>query len=147
MSIDLSPIVLQREGLTEAMTWLAFRMKEQYGLHVELDAKERFDHLDNHVRMLLFRSVRELLFNVVKHAGVLHATVTLERTEENNRITVRDDGKGFDANVVMKAPQLAHGLLIIQDRLKLLGCHMNIISKPNQGTWIVIEIPTERASA
>jgi signal transduction histidine kinase len=147
LSIDLSPIVLQREGLTEAMTWLAFRMKEQYGLHVELDAKERFDHLDNHVRMLLFRSVRELLFNVVKHAGVLHATVTLERTEENSRITVRDDGKGFDANVVMKAPQLAHGLLIIQDRLKLLGCHMNIISKPNQGTWIVIEIPTERASA
>jgi PAS domain S-box-containing protein len=147
LSIDLSPIVLQGEGLTEAMTWLAFRMKEQYGLHVELDAKERFDHLDNHVRMLLFRSVRELLFNVVKHAGVLNATVTLERTEVNSRITVGDDGKGFDADVVMKDPQLAHGLLIIQDRLNLLSCQMNIISKPNQGTRIVIEIPAERASA
>ena len=147
LSIDLSPIVLQGEGLTEAMTWLAFRMKEQYGLHVELEAKERFNHLDNHVRMLLFRSVRELLFNVVKHAGVLHATVTLERMEKNSRITVGDDGKGFEADVVMKNPQVAHGLLIIQDRLNLLGCHMDITSRPNEGTQIVIEIPNERASA
>src|SRR5687768_10961757 len=50
LSIDLSPIVLQGEGLVEALTWLSFRMKEQYGLQVDLDAKEKLDQVDSHVR-------------------------------------------------------------------------------------------------
>jgi PAS domain S-box-containing protein len=147
LSIDLSPIVLHGEGLTEAMTWLAFRMKEQYGLQVDIEAKESLNHLNNHVRMLLFHSVRELLFNVVKHAGVLHSKVTLEKQEGNSRITVSDDGKGFDTEAVLNNTQAAHGLLIIQDRLTLLGCRMKIRAKPEEGTHIVIDIPAERASA
>ena len=46
----------------------------------------------------------------------------------------------------MGNPQAAHGLLIIQDRLNLLGCHMELISKPGEGTRIVIELPVERKS-
>ena len=67
--------------MTEAIVWLASRMKEQYGLQVDLEAKEIFNHLDNHMRMLLFQAVRELLFNVVKHAGILQAKVTLEQVD------------------------------------------------------------------
>ena len=146
LSIDLSPIVLQGEGLAEAMTWLSFRMKEQYGLQVDLVVKEELNEVDKHMRMLLFQSIRELLFNVVKHAGVLQARVTLERVNGRPTITVSDDGKGFDAEAVLGNPQAAHGLLIIQDRLNLLGCHMNLISSPGEGTRIVIELPIERKS-
>ncbi len=121
LSIDLSPIVLQGEGLVEALTWLAFRMKEQYGLQVDLDAKEDLHQVDSHMRMLLFQSIRELLFNVVKHAGVLQATVTLEQVNGRPCITVSDDGKGFDSEAVLGNLQAAHGLLIIQERLKLAG--------------------------
>ncbi|HUE98083.1 MAG TPA: PAS domain S-box protein [Anaerolineales bacterium] len=147
LSIDLSPIILHGEGLTEAMTWLAFRMKEQHGLQVELEAKEDFKLLDDHMRMLLFRSLRELLFNVVKHAGTLEAKVTLEQINERCCITVSDEGKGFDAEAIMKDPNIAHGLLIIQDRLTLLGCRMELTSKPGEGTRILIEAPLERTSA
>ena len=143
LSIDLSPIVLQGEGLIEAMTWLAFRMKEQYGLQVDLEAKEKLDRLDNHMRMLLFQSIRELLFNVVKHSGVSQAKVTLEQLNGRPRITVSDDGKGFDAEVILSNLQTAHGLLIIQDRLHLLGCRMELVSKPGEGTRITIELPIE----
>jgi PAS domain S-box-containing protein len=146
LSIDLSPIVLQGEGLAEAMTWLAFHMKEQYGLQVDLDVKEELNHVDKHMRMLLFQSIRELLFNVVKHAGVSQAKVTLEQANGRPCITVTDNGKGFDAQVVMGNPQAAHGLLIIQDRLNLLGCQMELISRPGEGTRIVIGLPTERKS-
>ncbi len=146
LSIDLSPIVLQGEGLLEAMTWLAFRMKEQYGLHVDLDAKDTLDQIDSHLRMLLFQSIRELLFNVVKHAGVSQAKVTLEQVDGHPCITVSDEGRGFDAESVMGNPQSAHGLLIIQDRLKLLGCQMELASKPGEGTSIKIELPVERKS-
>jgi PAS domain S-box-containing protein len=75
LSIDLSPIILHGEGLKEAMTWLSFRMKELYGLHMDLEADENFTPLDQHMRVLLFQSIRELLFNVVKHAGILEAKV------------------------------------------------------------------------
>jgi PAS domain S-box-containing protein len=147
LSIDLSPIILQGEGLKEAMTWLAFRMKEQYGLHIDLKANEDFPSLDHNLRMLLFQSIRELLFNVVKHAGILEAKVTLEQVNGHGRITVKDDGKGFETEAVLNNTQTAHGLLIIQERLNLLGCHMEIVSKPGEGTHIWIEIPSERTPA
>jgi len=147
LSIDLSPIVLHGEGLAEAMTWLAFRMKEQHSLQIDLDAKDSLDHLDSHMRMLLFQSIRELLFNVVKHAGVLQAKVTLEQKEDHAHITISDDGKGFDAEAILKDPHAAHGLLIIQERLNILGCSLKMTSKPGEGTYAVIEVPSERMSS
>ncbi|HEX2995378.1 MAG TPA: histidine kinase, partial [Anaerolineales bacterium] len=141
LSIDLNPVVLHGEGLAEAMSWLAFRMQEQYGLQIELEASESFTELDHHMRMLLFQSVRELLFNVVKHAGILVAKVTLEKVDNHGSITVSDKGKGFDADAVMKDVKTAHGLLIVQDRLSLLGCGMQVISSPGDGTQIVIRLP------
>jgi PAS domain S-box-containing protein len=144
LSIDLSPIVLQGEGLTEALTWLAFRMKEQYGLQVDLEARATVGELDNHMRMMLFQSVRELLFNVVKHSGISEAKITLEQIDGRSCIIVSDDGQGFDAEVVMGNRQTAHGLLIIQERLNLLGCQMELVSRPGEGTRIKIELPLER---
>src|SRR5512140_2823332 len=146
LSIDLNPVVLHGEGLAEAITWLAFRMKEQYGLQVELDAKDSFSDLDHSIRMLLFQAIRELLFNVVKHTGVLEANVTLEQVEGRGRITVSDEGKGFDTEVVLKDVKIAHGLLIVQDRLSLLGCDIVVLSKPGRGTRVVISLPKEGTS-
>ena len=147
LSIDLNPVVLHGEGLGEAMTWLAFRMNEQYGLHIDLVARDNLSHLDHHVRMVLFQAIRELLFNIVKHAGVLEAKVTLEHLDRGDRVIVSDVGKGFDAKAVMKDMKTAHGLLIVQDRLSLLGYHIDVNSKPGEGTQIVIELPSERRSA
>lgn len=145
LSIDLNPVVLHGEGLAEAMSWLAFRMKEQYGLHIDLEAKESFNQLDHHMRMLLFQSIRELLFNVVKHAGVLEAKVILDQRDGRGCITISDEGKGFDAEAVMKDVKTAHGLLIVQDRLSLLGCDIQVLSKPGEGTRIVIGLSSGEA--
>lgn len=147
LSIDLSPIVLQGEGLTEAITWLSSRMQEQYGLQLRLEAKEDFHNLDNYMRVLLFQAVRELLFNIVKHAGSLQAAVTLEQIDGRARITVSDSGKGFDVGEIMNDPKAANGLLIIQDRLGLMGGSMEVISKPGEGTRVVIEIPPGKSSS
>jgi PAS domain S-box-containing protein len=146
LSIDLSPILLQGEGLAKAIFWLASQMKEQYGLEVKLEVKEDLHFHDTHMRVLLFQTVREALFNVVKHAGTLQAEVTLEQTDGYGYITVRDGGKGFDVETVMNDITLAHGLVIVQDRLKLLGSHIEVSSKPGEGTRIVIKTPMERIS-
>jgi PAS domain S-box-containing protein len=141
LSIDLSPIVLQGEGLTDAIAWLSSQMKEQYGLQVTLEAKEDFHNLDNHMRVLLFQAVRELLFNIVKHAGNLEATVTLDQLEGRGRIVVSDAGIGFDVEAIMNDPKTAHGLLMLQDRLSLMGGSIEVTSKPGDGTRVEIEIP------
>lgn len=141
LSINLSPIVLQGEGLTEAVLWLASQMKEQYGLQIEVDAAENLSQLDDHMRVLLFQAVRELLFNVVKHAGTSMATVRLTQENGSGHITVSDSGNGFDAATVMNDPKTAHGLLIIQDRLGLMGANMEVYSVPGDGTRVTINIP------
>lgn len=146
LSIDLSPIVLQGDGLAEAIAWLAAQMKEQYDLHVDLDAKESLSNLDNHLRVLLFQAVRELLFNIVKHAGSTRATVILEQVDGLARITISDTGKGFDAGTIMNDPKTSHGLLIIQDRLSVMGSSMEVTSKPGEGTRVVIETQLARSA-
>jgi PAS domain S-box-containing protein len=147
LSIDLSPIILQGEGLAEAILWLASQMKERHGLIVQMEAKDNLNHLDNHMRMLLFQTIRELFFNVVKHAGTSHATITLEQIDQRARVTIRDTGKGFDVATVMNDSKTAHGLLVIQDRLGLMGCGIDIASQPGQGTQIVIEAPMGASSS
>lgn len=141
LSIDLSPVILQGDGLAEAILWLSAQMKDRHGLQVQIDAKDNLSQLDNHMRMLLFQTIRELLFNIVKHAGTSHAKITLEKNDQRGRITISDAGRGFDVTKVMNDSKTAHGLLVVQDRLSLMGCSLDITSEPGKGTQVVIETP------
>ena len=147
LSIDLSPIVLQGEGLYEAILWLSAQMKDQHGLQVQLEAKDNLNALDHQMRLLLFQTIRELLFNIVKHADTSQARVIMEQIDRKARITISDAGKGFDVGTVMSDPKTAHGLLIVQDRLSLLGGSMEMTSESGKGTRVVIEAPVGVSSA
>jgi PAS domain S-box-containing protein len=147
LSVEMSPVVLHGEGLAHAILWLASQMREQFGLQVEFTSKDESIYLDDHMRVLLFRAVRELLFNIVKHAHVTRATVSLAQVEDQLRITVSDAGTGFDVAAVMSDSNTAHGLLVIRDRLSLLGGRMEVTSKLGKGTHVVIEIPRKGNSA
>lgn len=140
LSIDLNPVALQGESLTEIITRLCSQMKEQYGLQVSLDAKGNFDLFNPEMRLLLFQAIREALFNIVKHAGTLQATVTMEPVEQHTLITISDAGNGFDAVSVMNDPNVAHGLLLIENRLKLMHSRLKVTSKPGNGTRVAIEV-------
>lgn len=141
LSIDLSPVILEGEGLAESIMWLSSQMKERYGLQVQIDAKDTLNSLDSHMRMLMFQTIRELFFNTVKHSGTSQVTVILEQNNERAHITVSDEGKGFDVAAIMSDSRSAHGLLVIQDRLSLMGCSMEITSESGKGTQVVIEAP------
>ncbi len=146
LSVDISPSVLHGDGITEAINWLSSRMKEQHGLQLEIEANDDFRHLPDHMRVTIFQAVRELLFNVVKHSGILHAKITLEQLDGRGRIIITDSGNGFDAKAIMSDPQAVHGLLIIRDRLNLMGSSMAVDSVPGDGTRVRIEFPIENAS-
>ncbi|HET9906988.1 MAG TPA: CheR family methyltransferase, partial [Anaerolineales bacterium] len=140
LSIDLSPPVLPAgEGLTESLIWLASQMKTQYNMEVTLDPNGTQAVLDDDVRSLLLQSVRELLFNVVKHSGTLNAQVALEQMNGQVKIIVSDQGKGFDLQ--SKTDKDFNGLKKMRNRLYLVGANLEIQSAPDTGTQITIEAP------
>jgi two-component system, chemotaxis family, CheB/CheR fusion protein len=98
-SIGLSPPILRREGLSHAIEWLAIRIGEQYGLPIELQANGPFVIPNEDMHVFLFNCVRELLFNIVKHAGASRAVVALAWLDHGIRIEVQDTGKGFPHNM------------------------------------------------
>lgn len=144
LSVDLSPPILHGEGLVEAIIWLAAQMEEQYGLKVNTQSNSQPIKLDEKVRILVFYALRELLFNIVKHAGTLEATVRFEHYDSHLRVTVQDQGVGFDGSVVMNDSKTAHGLLNIRHRLHLLGCSMEIHSQSGRGAEAIIKVPYEK---
>jgi PAS domain S-box-containing protein len=154
LSVDLSPPILRDEGLTQAIEWLASQIQEQHGLQIELQAEDSFAIPDEDTQMLLFSCVRELLFNVVKHAGVNEAMVSLRQVNDDFRIEVRDQGKGFDvaalawhANNNGDEDELQYrsfGLPTLRHRLSLFGGQMDIQSEKDAGTLVTITIPVSK---
>lgn len=142
LSIDLSPAILQGEGLTDALVWLSNQMQEQYGLEVTLQTNDVPTRFEDTLRILLFQAVREALFNIVKHAKTLHAIIDLEKVDGHIRLTVSDDGKGFDGDGSTGEPKSMMGLLNIRHRLSLMGCSLQIKSEPDKGTQVIIDIDT-----
>src|SRR5262249_30283909 len=97
LSFELFPPVLHSSGLPAALSWLADWARNKYGLELQGSADPRADTTRKEVRTLLFESVRELLFNAVKHANVDRVTVDLALdVDDMLRITVIDQGVGFD---------------------------------------------------
>lgn len=141
LSVDLGPVTLQETDLVGALQALSTRMQKQYGLNVALQTNGIETKYDSTLSELLFQTVRELLFNVVKHAETLDVALTLESTNDRIHITVTDKGQGFDPGAVMNEPGVAHGLLNVRQRLELMGCQMEIDSKPGAGTRMIISCP------
>jgi two-component system, chemotaxis family, CheB/CheR fusion protein len=143
LSVDLSPPILHGEGLVEAVIWLASQMQEQYNLNVKIQSDGKSSRLEEKLRVLLFYTVRELLFNVVKHAETSEAEVAFEHIDGYLRVIVSDRGMGFDSQEIMNDMKAAHGLLSTRHRLGLLGCKMEVNSQPGHGTQVIIEAPDE----
>lgn len=144
LALDLSPPALQEGGLSGGLRWLALHMKEtnDFTLHLHLDDQAEPDN--NDTRILLFESVRELILNTVKHARVSEAEVTMKKNQDDNiELTVNDEGKGFDPNLLKDRPpeEATFGLYSIQERLAHIGGEMKIDSSPGSGTRTTLVIP------
>ena len=138
LSVNLSPPILEGEGLVEAIEWLATQMRQQYAFVVHVQVVNDLPTLEDDLLILFFQIVRELLFNVVKHAGVAEAVVTISETDNQLRIEVSDQGKGFDVDATWTESGDGTGLWRNQKRLELIGGQMEIESSSSRGTHIVI---------
>ena len=143
LTVDLSPPVLEGDGLADALEWLQTQMVDLHDLDVELQAERAFLIPNEDMRVLLFQAVRELLFNVVKHADTNQARVELREAEEPGRVIIEitDEGRGFDPAATERTAPTGFGLYSVRERLGLVGGRMHITSAPGEGTRIIIDAP------
>lgn len=142
LTSELSPPLLYERGLLAAVRWLAERLRERVGLVVELRADPDAEPRHELVRVLVFQSVRELLANIVKHAGVREAVIEFGRIDGLFRVAVIDRGRGFDpANQGGERSSGGFGLFSIRERLRQLGGRFDVVSAPGQGTCITLCVP------
>lgn len=138
LSHELFPAILQHGTLAEALAWLAGQMQTKHGLVVRVDAAGRVDSHSDPLKSFLYRAVQELLFNVVKHAGVKEARVRVRRLGRCLGLSVSDRGHGFDPRTLRAAK--GFGLFSIRERVELMGGRMKIRSAEGRGTTFLIAI-------
>lgn len=145
LTVELCPPVLTEVGLEEAVVALADGFETAHGVSIVVEDDGRPKQTDRDVRYLLFRSVRELLMNVVKHAGASTVNITMAADNGNLRIAVADDGAGFDAPAAARKSR-GFGLFMIRERLKSLGGYCEIESALGAGSTVVLVAPLARAA-
>ena len=143
---DLSPSVLYELGFIEAIYWLCEQVQTKHSLQVVLTNDLKITGIDEEIQLLLFRAMRELLMNVVKHARAKQTHVTIKNSGRNIQIVVKDDGVGFDISSISNVAKLTggFGLLSIHERLKYLGGIVEIETEKGLGTCITLLAPQKR---
>jgi PAS domain S-box-containing protein len=140
---ELSPPILHQLGLESALEWLVEQTNEKSTIAVIFKDDKQPKPLDVNLSTLMFRSVSELLVNVIKHANAHNAIVSLQRYDTSIKISVEDDGVGFDTSETGLYPtkNKKFGLFSIKERLNHLDGDIEIKSTQGKGTQVTLLAP------
>ena len=140
---DLRPRILDDLGLIAALEWMTEELVKNYGIDAHLEIVGTEQTLPAEVQLLLFRIAQEALGNIKRHAKASNAVVTLEFGDDSLKMTVSDNGKGFE--LPERIGDLASigklGLAGMQERAQLLRGSLEVKSELGKGTQVVAKIP------
>jgi signal transduction histidine kinase len=143
---DLSPPGLYELGLAPALQWLAVYMRTKDGLQVAVNVQVDDDAISIDMRVLVFKIIRELLRNVVKHAGVDEATVTVSRSSQELRVVVEDQGVGFEWQLsLFEGRGNGFGLWSVADRVRSASGEIFVDTGPGRGCRVSVVFPAEES--
>ncbi|HEU0253867.1 MAG TPA: sensor histidine kinase, partial [Pyrinomonadaceae bacterium] len=142
LSYKLHPSKLDHLGLGAAVTSLCEELSKAGKLNVDLRLKGFPADLPRDLTLSVFRVVQESLRNSVKHSGAQAAQVVLEKSNRAVRLSVSDNGCGFDE----KSASLSQGLgfISMRERIRFVGGEMHVYSQPERGTRIEVSVPLPR---
>jgi len=140
ISLLLRPTMLDDLGLLPALRWLAREASRTGSMAVDIMAEPFVDDLPDEHRTCIFRIVQETVRNAARHSGAHQVRIYIaERMEEEKaslRLSVQDDGKGFDPS-----QETGLGILGMQERVLRLGGTLEVNSKSGRGTIVTFELP------
>ncbi len=144
LTFDLSSPLLYEIGLEPAISeWLTDNVENKQGITTHFETDEQPKPVSDEVRVLLFKAVRELLVNVIKHAQARNVRVSIQKDGNSIRIIVEDDGIGFSPSdtSLQGREKVGLGLFSIRERLDHLGGQVQINSSPGKGTRVILTAP------
>ena len=143
LTFEFSPQVLYDSGLSAALALLAEQTVETYQINMEFLDQGLDRQIEEDICVLMFQSVRELVFNMVKHAGATKARLTAGIKGDELQVCLSDNGAGFEPQKSRTAEGLhgGFGLFSIQERLISHGGHMKIDAAVGKGTHIKLVLP------
>ena len=143
LTFEISPQTLYEIGLPAALEELAEQYQEEYGIRIGFWDDGRPRPLGNDARAAVYRAVREIMINAIKHAGAEAMEVILKEVGGRLQIQVVDNGEGFDPAAADEVAQKnkSFGLFSMRERLGFLGGEIHIDSKPGRGTKVTISVP------
>lgn len=146
LSAELSPPILVNGDLVAALKWLARWVESKHRLKVDLHSPEHLDPISDEVILLLFQAARELLFNVVKHAGTDSARIEVLQENADIIVQISDEGAGFEPGRLRgEGGQVGGtGLFAISERLTYLGGSLEIDSAPGRGSRFRLTVPLSK---
>jgi PAS domain S-box-containing protein len=145
LTFELSLPILYELGFESAVEWFAKYVRSQHGILVDVQKDMKPIPMDDEMKVLVFRFVRELMMNVVKHAQARHARVIIARNGEEVNIRVEDDGVGFAGpHYQTISSNGGFGLFSIRERLHYLGGRLEVESSDLQGTRVTLMVPLKR---
>src|SRR5262249_52003777 len=134
-------------GLEAALRWYANQQAVRAGISVQLSTHLAGRRLDAALETACFRIVQEALTNIIRHANAQTAWIEVDRSDHDLRLSVRDDGSGFDAADL--EARLEHGasagLVGMRERVRLLGGELEFSSVNGRGTSIHVRLPVQEA--
>jgi signal transduction histidine kinase len=143
--LALRPSVLDDLGLAAALRSHAERTLQGSGISFTLDASGLPGRLPASIETALYRIFQEALTNVVRHSGASQVSITLVRQDGVFQGEIVDDGRGFNPEVYIQPTDDPHGLGLLGMCERVTQCdgHIEIISRPGEGTRVHIRIPLE----
>jgi PAS domain S-box-containing protein len=145
LSFDLSPSILYDLGFEAAVEDLVDKMSEQRHIQCSFESCSSPKPLTDDVKVLLYRSIRELLINAAKHAKADLIKVSLLRSSSDIYVKVEDDGRGFNTDLLKDESKKTKGfgLFSIRERLNHIGGYLKIESEEGKGTKAILTAPLD----
>jgi NarL family two-component system sensor histidine kinase LiaS len=135
--LHLRPVHLEGKRLSEGLAELLQELRAKVPMEITWDMDDEL-RLPRGVEDHLFRIVQEAMSNALRHSKASKLEVKLQQRSDGARLTIRDDGVGFDLEAKKHA---SYGLVSMQERVSEIGGSLNIVTAPEKGTRIDIRVP------
>lgn len=142
--MTLGSTMIDDLGLMRSVEWYVEEFEKRTGIPCAADTQVRDVEMDKTVAMTAYRIVQEALTNVWKHAGASQARVEVSRAGNTLKVTVSDDGLGFDVH--KHGPARTLGILSMRERAHLVGGRLSISSRAGRGTRVCARLPLDRGA-
>ncbi|MBM3155004.1 MAG: GAF domain-containing protein [Chloroflexi bacterium] len=143
---ELRPTLLDELGMPTAIHRYAKDTLQTRGINISAEFTGTDKRFPPEIEVTLFRVAQGLIGNIMKHAEAKNTSIRLECNADKCALQITDDGKGFDVSKLTRVDPSGRGagLFTIKERVKLVGGHCKVNSRPGQGTKVTVNIPIPR---